>query len=392
MHGWFPAGPVGPFGTGDPGSAALSPVMLTASDRIELGHYKDTFILVGGDFSLAQAVGAPVFRGVVAFGWAPHEHDMDHDGVKDDVDGCPEIPEDRDGFEDADGCPEIDNDDDGIIDKEDACPNVKGVESKDPRKNGCPISDADGDGIDDAVDACPKEKGAPSSDPKRNGCPANDQDGDGIPDDVDKCPTQAEDKDGFQDEDGCPDPDNDGDGVSDKEDACPNVKGEASSDPARNGCPSGDRDGDTFDNDVDKCPDAAEVFNGIDDEDGCPDEGGKPLVTIDDKLGVRLATPVKMTSANGGYAIDPASMTTLRALATELNKHKSWTLAVGVRPAATGDSNEAQLDSLARSFEVVRVLSHLSHRDGVAETIAWDAVKGKPNADSGMAFLVLVTP
>jgi OOP family OmpA-OmpF porin len=388
-HGWFPAGPVGPFGSGDPGSAALTPVLLTASNRIDLGHYRDTFLILGGEVGLNQAVGVPVFRAVIGFGWAPREHDLDHDGVRDDVDGCPEIPEDKDGFEDADGCPEIDNDDDGIIDKEDACPNVKGVASPDPKKNGCPMPDADGDGVEDSVDACPKEKGVVTKDPRSNGCPANDTDGDGVQDMLDKCPAQAEDKDGFQDDDGCPDPDNDNDGVGDHDDACPNVPGEPSTDPSRNGCPNSDRDGDTFENDVDKCPDIAETWNGVADDDGCPDEGGKALVVVDDKRAVRLATPLKISGPADAPDVDAASIPTIRALATELNRHRDWTLAVGVRP--TGDSSAAQMDALARSFAAVRVLASYSHRDGVAESVSWDAVKRQPQSETGVAFLVLTS-
>jgi len=391
-HGWLPAGPVGPFGAGDPGSAALSPVLLAASDRIEVGRYRDTYVLVGAEIGLTQAVGVPVFRGVAAIGWAPREHDMDHDGVKDDLDGCPEIPEDRDGFEDSDGCPEIDNDDDGILDKEDACPNVAGVASADSKKNGCPLADQDGDGVEDAVDTCPKEKGERTNDPKTNGCPVRDSDGDGVPDSLDKCPGQAEDKDGFQDDDGCPDPDNDGDGIADRDDACPNAAGEPSTDPAKNGCPNADRDGDTFDNDVDKCPDSAEVFNGVADDDGCPDEGGKPLVTIDEKApqkGVRLAAPIKLTGGDDAPDVDVASIPTLRALALELNRHRDWTLAVGVRPAAGADATKAQLDALAKSFAIVRVLAAFAHRDGAAESIGWDAVKRQPQSETGVAFLVL---
>lgn len=389
LHGWLPAGPVGPFGLGDPGSAALSPVQLALSDRIELGHYRDTFITIGGELGLTQAVGVPAFRAIVGIGWTPRSHDLDGDGVKDDVDGCPEIPEDKDGFEDSDGCPEIDNDDDGIIDKEDACPNVPGVSTNDPKTNGCPGADTDGDGIDDAHDACPKEKGQRSTDPKRNGCPAKDSDGDGIDDAVDKCPAQPEDRDGFEDEDGCPDPDNDGDGITDKDDACPNTKGEPSTDPARNGCPNPDRDGDTFLDEEDKCPDGAEVFNGVSDDDGCPDEGGKPLVVIDDKRRIRLASPIKLVGPATLPDVDPSSVTTLRALALELNRHRDWTVAVGARPG-TGD--DAQLDALARSFAIVRVLSNLSHRDGVAETVGWDAVKTQPQAETGIAFRILVLP
>lgn len=390
-HGWFPAGPVGPFGSGDPGSAALTPVLLSASDRIEIGHYRDTFFIAGAEVGLNHGVGVPVVRGIIGIGWAPREHDMDHDGVRDDIDGCPEIPEDRDGFEDADGCPEIDNDDDGFIDKEDACPNVKGVESSDPKRNGCPANDGDGDGVEDARDACPKDKGVATNDPKTNGCPVNDADGDGVSDAVDKCPSQPEDKDGFQDSDGCPDPDNDNDGIADKDDACPNVAGEPSSDPSHNGCPNTDRDGDTFENDVDKCPDSAEVWNGVTDDDGCPDEGGKPLVAIDDKRNVRVTTPLKIIGPAEAPDLDAASVPTLRALATELNRHRDWTLAVGVRPTGDITSSQAQMDALARSFAVVRVLASFSHRDGVAESVSWDAVKKQPQAETGLAFLILTS-
>jgi hypothetical protein len=76
---------------------------------------------------------------VLSVGWAPRSHDRDHDGVPDDVDQCPTIAEDRDGFEDNDGCPEMDDDEDGVPDAFDACPRVKGVPNMDPRKNGCPL-------------------------------------------------------------------------------------------------------------------------------------------------------------------------------------------------------------------------------------------------------------
>jgi OmpA-OmpF porin, OOP family len=140
LHGSLPAGPVGPFGLGDPGSAALSPALLALSDRIGLGHFRDGFVLAGVDVGLDRAIGVPSARVTLAVGWALSGHDRDNDGIEDDRDQCPDIAEDRDGFEDADGCPEVDNDDDGIIDTEDACPNVAGPPSPDPRKNGCPVS------------------------------------------------------------------------------------------------------------------------------------------------------------------------------------------------------------------------------------------------------------
>jgi hypothetical protein len=217
-------------------------------------------------------------------------------------------------------------------------------------------------------------------------------DSDGIKDDVDGCPEIPEDKDGFEDTDGCPDPDNDGDGIADAVDACPQEKGEPSSDPARNGCPSPDRDGDTFENDVDKCPDQAEVFNGIDDEDGCPDTGGKPLIAIDDRRHVRLAKPLKIGGTREQPEVDAESRSTLRALAQALNEHRDWTLAVGARAptgAGTAAGANAELDALARAFAVVRAIADLSRRDGLAETIGWDAVKNQPQAESGIGLVLL---
>lgn len=98
--------------------------------------------------------------------------DSDEDGVADQDDKCPDLPEDKDGFQDEDGCPDNDNDEDGINDTRDACPNEP----------------EDFDGFEDS-----------------DGCPDPDNDKDGIPDSLDKCPNQPEDIDGYQDDDGCPD-------------------------------------------------------------------------------------------------------------------------------------------------------------------------------------------
>jgi hypothetical protein len=138
LRGELPAGPVAPFGLGRRGASLLSPLLLAAGDRIALGHYRDAYVVVGGYFGLDDAVGVPAFRAVISFGWAPRSHDRDGDGIPDDVDECPDLPEDKDGIEDADGCPEDDADGDGVLDEQDACPLVPGVSSSDPRKNGCP--------------------------------------------------------------------------------------------------------------------------------------------------------------------------------------------------------------------------------------------------------------
>ena len=150
--------------------------------------------------------GGPYFALGVRFGHYP-EHvksvpDTDGDGMRDDVDECPEEPEDFDEFEDEDGCPELDNDGDGINDDADECP----------------MEPEDKDGWKD-------EDGCPETD--------DDTDGDGILNVDDQCPNEPEDFDKHQDEDGCPDPDNDGDGILDKNDKCPMEPGVK----AKDGCP-----------------------------------------------------------------------------------------------------------------------------------------------------------
>jgi outer membrane protein OmpA-like peptidoglycan-associated protein len=98
--------------------------------------------------------------------------DADRDGIPDDVDQCPTLAEDMDGFMDADGCPDQDNDGDGIPDMNDDCP-------------------AQAEDLDGWQDS--------------DGCPEIDNDGDGILDKDDKCPSVAETFNNYMDDDGCPD-------------------------------------------------------------------------------------------------------------------------------------------------------------------------------------------
>jgi hypothetical protein len=104
--------------------------------------------------------------------WQILAGDPDGDGIRGDADGCPDRPEDLDGFEDGDGCPDVDNDLDGIPDLIDLAPNLP----------------EDFDGFEDG-----------------DGRPDLDNDNDGISDADDLCPDRAEDFDGFEDGDGCPD-------------------------------------------------------------------------------------------------------------------------------------------------------------------------------------------
>ena len=64
--------------------------------------------------------------------------DRDGDGIPDDVDKCPNEPEDFDGFQDQDGCPDPDNDGDGIPDKIDKCPNEPETFNHYKDEDGCP--------------------------------------------------------------------------------------------------------------------------------------------------------------------------------------------------------------------------------------------------------------
>jgi outer membrane protein OmpA-like peptidoglycan-associated protein len=98
----------------------------------------------------------------------PGPGDMDGDGIPDNIDQCPRVPEDLDGFQDADGCPDPDNDGDGITDKLDKCPNDPEDRDGFQDEDGCPDPDNDKDGIPDVADKCPNEPGvAPDGCPRK---------------------------------------------------------------------------------------------------------------------------------------------------------------------------------------------------------------------------------
>ncbi len=177
-----------------------------------------SFLFLGGGAGYAPGFQTARARGTLGFVFEPSIGDRDHDGFKDDIDDCPDQPEDKDGFEDtkADsppgklGCPDPDNDGDGILDVDDQCPNNPEDKDGDEDTDGCPESrdgDRDGDGIMDSRDKCPDEPEDKDGFEDRDGCPDPDNDKDGIPDVKDACPNDPEDKDGVEDEDGCPEPD-----------------------------------------------------------------------------------------------------------------------------------------------------------------------------------------
>ncbi len=173
-----------------------SPVEWNVEGRMKIGPKDHWWVGFGGGSLIANGYGAPDVRLVGMIGafvpifdtdpaspdrkealrkrWRQEGGaDRDHDGIPDDIDACPDDPEDHLGTDPNDGCPlPPDRDGDGIPDTYDKCPDQ--AEDKDgvDDGDGCPETDADSDGIPDAQDACPKEPGKPSPDPKKNGCPA----------------------------------------------------------------------------------------------------------------------------------------------------------------------------------------------------------------------------
>jgi len=244
-----------------------------------------SYLLAGAGLGLSQGLQSADVRGLVGFVFEPSIGDRDGDGYKDDVDECPDEPEDFDGFADAEGCPDPDNDRDGILDDDDECHLVP--------------EDHDGDADDD-------------------GCPEGnegDRDGDGLLDDADECPDDPEDRDGFEEEDGCPDPDNDVDGVLDADDLCPNDPEDVDGFQEEDGCPDPDNDADRILDVDDACPMDPETYNGMEDEDGCPDRGEVEL------LGGSLVLFDEIHFATDSARILEESFHLLDAIAAALNGH-----------------------------------------------------------------------
>ncbi len=210
--------------------------------------------------------------------------DEDGDGVGDDADNCPMVPNasqsNFDGDDDGDACDQ-DDDNDGVLDADDLC--QKGaldwlsISQNDHDGDGCKdaIEDADddNDGVYDFADMCSTGTLAWTSngqtDYDGDGCSDADEDvdddNDGICDatqlddlgacivstvEVDLCPTSSltftSSNSNDADRDGCEDTnedtDDDNDGFLDSEDACPMLAGTSSQGDVL-GCTDGDGDG-----------------------------------------------------------------------------------------------------------------------------------------------------
>jgi outer membrane protein OmpA-like peptidoglycan-associated protein len=280
------------YGTYLTSSGSSAPVKLSteAVGGIKVFVERNSYLMLGGGAGYTPGFEAANIRAFIGFIYEPSIGDRDGDGIKDDVDKCPDEPEDYDGFEDADGCPDPDNDHDGIPDVDDRCINEPEDRDGDQDADGCPEG---GDG---------------------------DRDGDGILDKNDKCPDEPEDKDGFQDHDGCPDPDNDKDGIPDKQDQCPNDPEDKDNFQDADGCPDPDNDKDGIPDVIDKCPNDPETFNGYQDEDGCPDKGS---VLIQENNIVILD---KIKFKTGSAEILPESKSILDAVTAAITHHPEFVL------------------------------------------------------------------
>ncbi|MEM9548919.1 MAG: OmpA family protein [Bacteroidota bacterium] len=258
--------------------------------------------------------------------------DSDGDGVKDNLDLCP----DEVGLKDLNGCP--DNDGDGIANYLDKCPDVAGVKALE----GCP--DSDGDGITDAEDECPDLAGLA----EYNGCPSNDRDNDGIDDKNDRCPDLA----GPADNGGCPEEDRDNDGVPDGQDQCPDDAGSVKT----NGCP--DTDGDGVRDSEDKCPTTfgPVVYNGCPDTDGdgiddsrdrCPNTKGPvstngcPEIAREDKKTLEIAMRAVQFDT-GRSTLKSESFGILRQIADIMRKYPDYNLMISGHTDNTGSATANQ--------------------------------------------------
>lgn len=272
------------------GSDSKQKLSAEAIGGLKIFVERNSYLMLGGGSRYTTGFEAADARLVLGFVLEPSIGDRDNDGLRDDEDQCPDVPEDFDRFQDQDGCPDLDNDNDGIPDTEDQCVNVP--------------EDRDGDAD---TDGCPEGS---------NG----DRDGDGILDAVDKCPEVPEDRDGFEDTDGCPDLDNDQDGIPDKQDRCPDVAEDFDKFEDTDGCPEPDNDKDGIPDVSDKCPDDPETYNGFEDQDGCPDKG---KVVIEENSVIILE---KIMFKTNSAEILPESTSILDAVGTTLTHHPEFTL------------------------------------------------------------------
>lgn len=263
---------------------------------------------------------------IVSFTTLHIDRDLDNDGISNDVDNCPLMPNpdqtdsDNDGAGDACDPPTVDNDldRDGVINDDDNCPLIPNPSQQDSDNDGLgdacdtPIvanPDLDNDGVPDTSDNCPRTANPDQADRDNNGigdvCDVpvvndDDYDDDGVLDNVDNCPTipnadQTDtDHDGIGDPCDAPvviNPDYDQDGVVDGSDNCPLIYNPDQADRNSNGLGDAcdapvvtddDYDDDGVLNPVDNCPRVPNADQSDTDNDGIGDACDTPTVVESD--------------------------------------------------------------------------------------------------------------
>ena len=110
----------------------------------------------------------------------PDQADSDSDGVGDDCDGCPDDPDKTDPGSCGCGKPDTDSDNDGTLDCNDGCPNDPDKTASGDCGCGLPDTDSDNDGTADCKDGCPNDPDKTAPGDCGCGIPETDSDGDGI--------------------------------------------------------------------------------------------------------------------------------------------------------------------------------------------------------------------
>ncbi len=276
------------------------------------------------------------------------DEDDDNDGVLDEFDSCPLIPNldnqlDTDGDGIGDACDE-DDDNDGVLDIEDNCPLIANPDQLDTDGDGkgdvCDEDD-DGDGILNASDNCPLISNLDQLDTDGDGigdaCDEDD-DNDGVLDTEDNCPLIANsnqlDSDGDGVGDIC-DEDDDNDGIVDEDDNCPLIANpdqlDTDGDGTGDACDRDDDNDDVLDT-SDNCPlisntdqldtdgdgvgdvcDEDDDNDGVlDTEDNCPNSSLTGLIGVDgcevfvmptDNFEITVTGETCRTANNGAVAV-----------------------------------------------------------------------------------------
>ena len=244
-----------------------SPVLITRNSFVAIDISDSGDYIVGGAFLTKDGVdvgASPFLMSIVAV-------DADDDGVLDESDNCPLVPNspqlDADGDLIGDLC-DGDDDNDGVLDEADNCPLVGNNDQHDIDQDGVgdvcdSLIDSDGDGVDDSSDNCPSipnfEQVDLDSDGAGDTCDPDD-DNDSFFDTQDNCPVTPNTDQVDNDLDGLGDVcdvDDDNDGISDSTDNCPVVSNLGQNDTDTDGwgdaCDSDD-DSDGIDDNFDNCP------------------------------------------------------------------------------------------------------------------------------------------